>query len=53
MVSRSGRCHTQRTPAGETMSPRILNSLVNADLAKRRLLEGERGTVSGDAGQRG
>ena len=27
MVSRSWRCHTQRTPAGETASPRFLNSL--------------------------
>ena len=27
MVSRSWRCHAQRTPAGETMSPRFLNSL--------------------------
>jgi hypothetical protein len=27
MVSRSWRCHTQRTPAGETVSPRFLSSL--------------------------
>src|SRR3974377_834348 len=27
MVSKSWRCHTQRTPAGETVSPRFLNSL--------------------------
>src|ERR1700730_4309067 len=27
MVSRSCRCHTQRTPAGETVSPRFLSWL--------------------------
>src|SRR5208337_1786614 len=27
MVSKSWRCHTQRTPAGDTVSPRFLNSL--------------------------
>src|SRR5437660_5396949 len=41
MVSKSWRSHTQRTPAGETVSP--LPQLVgNADLTEGRLLDGER-----------
>ena len=38
--SRSWRSHTQRTPAGETTSPRFLNSLATR-LTKRWLLERE------------
>jgi len=41
MVSRSWRCHMQRTPAGETPSP--LPQLVgDAQLAEGRLLKGKR-----------
>src|SRR5262245_20071078 len=40
IVSRSWRSHTQRTPAGETVSPRILSC--NADLSEGRLLDGQR-----------
>src|SRR5262249_27628072 len=40
IVSRSWRSHTQRTPAGETVSPRILSC--NADLSGGRLLDGQR-----------
>jgi hypothetical protein len=41
MVSRSWRSHTQRTPAGETVSPRFLRLVGDADLAERRLLDGK------------
>src|SRR5262245_1194572 len=42
IVSRSWRSHTQRTPAGETVSPRCLRLVGNADLAESRLLDRQR-----------
>jgi len=41
MVSKSWRCHTQRTPAGETVSPRLRNSLATRTWPKAGL-NGER-----------
>ena len=45
MVSRSCRCHTQRTPAGETVSPRFLSSL-----ATRTRPKADCSTASGNNG---
>jgi hypothetical protein len=36
MVSSSRRCHTQRTPAGETVSPRFFSSLATRTWPKPR-----------------
>ena len=42
MVSRSWRSQTQRTPAGETVSPRFLNSLAMPTWPNGRPLDGQR-----------
>ena len=42
MVSKSWRSHTQRTPAGETVSPRLRSSLATRTWPNRRLLDGKR-----------
>jgi len=42
IVSRSWRSHTQRTPTGETLRPRFLQLVGDADLPEGRLRDGER-----------
>ena len=41
MVSRSWRSQTQRTPAGETVSPRLRQFVGDPHLAEGRLLDGQ------------